>query len=391
WAGKVDHRADIYALGVMLYEMLTGTRPHGAFDLPSTKSSVDVRLDDVVIKAMRQAPEQRYQHVSELRDAVHRIRTQANPRPATVAAPQRAPLTHTHSTGTGRRSTADILGWAAAVVVLLALAGVGAWLFSPQNKPGSTAVPHGAPGSADSAAAVSGNEQEPSPPAQPVQAPVQSPVQPPVQPPAKPAPQASPPALAQTASAGSKPAPEPAAAAPPSSPPATVTAPAPPPVIEVFTREAQNLISWAMAPLDEPLPQDIRRNLTFIREDLVDEGKARPAASLDAYREAYYLCEELLSALDSRDQARAGFGLRNAQAAANQPMSNQALDARRNYLTSWPQYSREESQRGALRQQNSANTAVASEAAKVAWNMQAKRALATLDARYRAFRAALRK
>jgi hypothetical protein len=38
----------------MLYEMLTGTRPQGAFDLPSIKSNVDARLDAVVIKAMRE-------------------------------------------------------------------------------------------------------------------------------------------------------------------------------------------------------------------------------------------------------------------------------------------------------------------------------------------------
>jgi serine/threonine protein kinase len=75
WQGGEDHRADIYALGVMLYEMLTGALPRGAFDLPSHKSQVDSRLDEVVIKAMRQTPEQRYQAVSEMRDAVRRIRT----------------------------------------------------------------------------------------------------------------------------------------------------------------------------------------------------------------------------------------------------------------------------------------------------------------------------
>lgn len=201
-------------------------------------------------------------------------------------------------------------------------------------------------------------------------------------------------------------APTPAAETPPTVPPSPVAvaaatlpasgtsatpAPAPPPAIEVFSREAQNLLSWAVAPLEEDIPDDVRRNLTFIREDLIDEGKARPAASLDAYREAFYLCEALLSALDQRGQARVGAGYRNAQAAANQPTSNQALDARRNYLMSWPQYSREESQRAALRGQNEARTVVAGEAVKVAWSAQASRMRNTLDTRYRTFRAALRK
>jgi len=75
----VDQRADIFSVGIVLYEMLCKEVPRGIFAPPSRRLGVDARIDDVLTKAMQQEPEQRYQDSLAMKADVDRIRISPAP------------------------------------------------------------------------------------------------------------------------------------------------------------------------------------------------------------------------------------------------------------------------------------------------------------------------
>lgn len=67
-----DLRADIFSLGVMLHELLTGVRPRGNFAPASSKVRVSRRVDAAVLKAIDEDPIRRFASADEFRRALEK-------------------------------------------------------------------------------------------------------------------------------------------------------------------------------------------------------------------------------------------------------------------------------------------------------------------------------
>jgi len=107
-AGRIDRRADIYALGCLFYEMLTGSKPFAGGEYPAllykhlnaeppkpsaARTGVPAALDAVVARSMAKNPESRFAAAGELAAAAEDALDGSAARPSLVKDELTTPIT----------------------------------------------------------------------------------------------------------------------------------------------------------------------------------------------------------------------------------------------------------------------------------------------------------
>jgi serine/threonine-protein kinase len=135
----MDQRADIFSLGVLLHELLTGQLPGDDRRTPSEISLCDPRFDAVVLKATHPDPEQRYHSATEIADALHKIATTAGPKVlrTTTTARSRRPAAPVHYMPPAEKSGIGKL----LVIVVLIAAIVALFVYRDKFRQGAEPAP----------------------------------------------------------------------------------------------------------------------------------------------------------------------------------------------------------------------------------------------------------
>ncbi len=128
-ASAVDHRADIYSLGVVFYEALTGRMPLGKFNLPSElNKDLPSEIDPVVLKCLATEPGDRYATIGQLLEDIDKLeglmRFQLLDELKGLKRGTSMLFKKGSTSFQGNRGVLALLG-----VLVLALAGVGGWML----------------------------------------------------------------------------------------------------------------------------------------------------------------------------------------------------------------------------------------------------------------------